>query len=195
VIKIISPDQFKTIAWKNGQGKTTELVINSAGTLADFDWRLSIASVLESGQFSDFSGYHRQLILLSGNGIKLTHDDKKIDQHKMDELTQPLSMAVFDGASRTVGKLIDGPIKDFNVMTKQHSFKAEVKTYTQQQTASCSTAELNFIYAAKQSIVIQFNHQRIELPQGHLFQASNEAAQYFQVSGQDFIVIALQPLA
>ncbi len=199
MIKIISPDQFQTIAWKNGQGKTTELAINSGGTLADFDWRLSIASVVENGLFSDFSGYHRQLILLTGNGIKLSHGAKKMDQHQIDEqqvdeLTQPLSMAVFDGACRTVGKLIDGPIEDFNVMTKQHSFKAEVKTYTQHQTASCSTAGLNFIYAAKQSIVIQFNQQRIELPQGHLFQASNEAAQDYQVSGQDFIVIALWQL-
>jgi len=188
VIKIISPGQFKTIAWKNGQGETTELAINSTGTLADFDWRLSIASVVDNGLFSDFSGYHRQLILLSGNGIKLSHDNER----QVDELSQPLSMAVFDGASRTVGKLIDGPIEDFNVMTKQNTFKADVKTFTQQQSIACSTAELNFIYAAKQSIVIQFNQEKIELLEGHLLQFSIETAQNFQVSGKSFIVISLQ---
>jgi environmental stress-induced protein Ves len=28
--------QFKTIAWKNGQGETTELAISPGGTLTDF---------------------------------------------------------------------------------------------------------------------------------------------------------------
>ena len=77
--KIISPDQFKTIAWKNGQGETTELAISPGGTLADFDWRLSMASVVSDGAFSDFTGYDRQLILLNGHGIKLAHDDKQTD--------------------------------------------------------------------------------------------------------------------
>lgn len=94
MFKIISPDQYQIIAWKIGKGVTTELAINSGGTLNNFDWRLSIASVVGNGAFSHFSGYHRQLILLRG-------------------------------------KLIQGPIQDFNVMTKQNVFKADVKTFPQ----------------------------------------------------------------
>ena len=114
VINILSPDQFKGVPWKNGLGVTTELAISLGGTLADFDWRLSIASVVADGVFSDFSGYDRQLILLNGNGIKLTHH---IDgnNHQVDDLKTPLSVAVFDGANQTFGELIDGPIEDFNV--------------------------------------------------------------------------------
>ena len=189
MIKTISPDQFKTIAWKNGQGQTTELAISPGGTLVDFAWRVSIASVVENGGFSDFSGYDRQLILLTGNGIKLTHDDEQVDV-----LSTPLAMAVFDGASHTIGKLIDGPIQDFNVMTKQGSYTAEVKTFSQQQSITCSAAGLNFIYAAKQSIAIQISHDNIELPHGHLLQVSNQAEENIKVSGQGFIVILIHSL-
>jgi environmental stress-induced protein Ves len=190
MIKIISPDQFKTIPWKNGQGQTTELAISPNGTLNDFDWRLSIASVVDEGLFSDFSAYDRQLILLKGNGIKLTHDKQQVD-----ELKTTLSIAVFDGACRTVGELIDGPIEDFNVMTRQGRFKAKVTTFPQQHSITCTATGLNFIYAMKKSMVIQFNQENIELPAGHLLQISSETGEKIQISGQDFIVIALHTLA
>ncbi len=186
MLTTFSPDQFKTIAWKNGQGETTELAISPNGTLADFDWRLSIASVNENGPFSDFSGYDRQLILLNGDGIKLTHDEQKID-----ELTTPLSMAAFDGASQTVGELCQGPITDFNVMTKQGHFKAEVRTYPQQLSTTYSATALNFIYAVKQSIAIQINQDNIELPVGHLLRIAGQVENVVQVSGQGFIVILI----
>lgn len=190
MIKIISPEQFKTIAWKNGQGQTTELAISPNGTLNDFDWRLSIASVVENGGFSDFSGYDRQLILLHGNGIKLTHDEVHVN-----ELKKPLAVAAFDGASHTVGELLMGPIEDFNVMTKQGSFEAEVKTFPVLQSMTGSTTLMNFIYAAKQPIKCHVAKQEIDLPVGHLLQITTETSQDFTVSGEGFIVILIQTLA
>jgi len=61
LITIISPQQFKKTPWKNGKGETTELAISEGGTLENFDWRLSIASVTEDGAFSYFTGYCRNL--------------------------------------------------------------------------------------------------------------------------------------
>ncbi len=192
--KIISPDQFKTIAWKNGQGETTELAISPGGNLDDFDWRLSMASVVENGAFSDFSGYDRQLILLKGHGIKLTHHSED-NNPAVDELTAPLSIAAFDGASHTVGELMDGPIKDFNVMTQQGRFNVAVKTFTEQTSTTFAAAPLNFIYATQKSIVIQHRQDKVELAQGHLFQITADREQDITVSGQGFIVILIQTLA
>ncbi len=188
MIKTIDPNQFKTIAWKNGHGETTELAINFGGTLEKFDWRLSIACVIENGLFSDFSGYYRQLILLKGQGIKLTHNEQQ-----KDELTVPLAVAAFEGSNQTFGELINGPIKGFNVMTKQSHFNADVKTFSQQQTITCSIAKITFIYAVKQPIMIEINQECIELPHGHLFQAANETSQFLNVTGKDFIVVKIQP--
>ena len=79
-MKIIPPEQFKKIPWKNGKGITTELAINNGGTLNDFEWRISIASVDVDGEFSDFTGYLRNLILVAGNGIDLQYDSGKVDR-------------------------------------------------------------------------------------------------------------------
>jgi environmental stress-induced protein Ves len=68
MLTILSPETFKTIPWKNGLGHTTELAINSGGNLGKFDWRLSIASVVNDGEFSNFSGYQRHLVLIKGEG-------------------------------------------------------------------------------------------------------------------------------
>ncbi len=188
MIKIISPDQFKTIPWKNGLGQTTELAISPAGTLDDFDWRLSIASVVENGLFSDFSGYQRQLVLLDGGGIKLTHDERQVD-----ELVEPLSMAIFDGSCQTVGELINGPIHDFNVMSKQNSYKAEVNTYSQQQTIKTDGSLLCFFYAAFEHLQIKMGGQIIQLPEGHLLQIK-ESSTEATIIGSGFIVIVLNRL-
>ena len=36
MISVLSPELFKTIPWKNGQGETIELAMNYGGNLNDF---------------------------------------------------------------------------------------------------------------------------------------------------------------
>ena len=189
MVKIISPDHFKTTPWKNGQGETTELAISPGGSLADFDWRISMAKVLNHGPFSDFSGYHRHLVLLEGNGIELTHDESTVDV-----LQSTLSVASFDGACSTVGHLLDGPIRDFNVMTNETSFKAKVKTCPKQQNITFTATTINFIYAVTQSIHIELNQKNIELPKNNLLVFSDQDTKDFRVTGKEYIVISLQSL-
>ena len=112
---IISPAQFKTLPWKNGKGETIELAINKNANLDDFEWRISMASVVEDGVFSDFSGYMRNLILIEGNGLNLQHDHNHIDK-----LSKLLDVATFDGSCTTVGNLHDGAITDFNIIGRHY---------------------------------------------------------------------------
>ena len=104
-----SPSDFVTVPWKNGKGETIELAINPGGTLAQFDWRLSIATVVEDGEFSDFSGVERNLILIEGNALHLHHQLAGVETKY--NLDKKLSFATFDGASKTLGHLPAGPIK------------------------------------------------------------------------------------
>jgi hypothetical protein len=189
MVKIISPDHFKTTPWKNGQGETTELAISPGGTLTEFDWRISMATVLNHGSFSDFSGYHRHLVLMEGNGIELTHDESTVDV-----LQSPLSVASFDGACSTVGHLLDGPIRDFNVMSNETSFKAKVKTCPKQQNITFTATTINFIYAVTHSIQIELNQKNIELPKNNLLVFSDQDTKDFRITGKEFIVTSLQSL-
>ena len=64
-------DQAKSI-WKNGGGTTKEIGKLLPPNESSYLWRASNADMTTSGPFSDFTGYDRILLLLSGSGLKLT---------------------------------------------------------------------------------------------------------------------------
>jgi environmental stress-induced protein Ves len=186
MITVLSPQQFKTIPWKNGQGETIELAINAGGKLDDFIWRLSMATVVEDGVFSDFSGYQRNLILIEGNGINLQHDKRKIDQ-----LNNILDVANFDGGCRTVGNLPAGEITDFNIITDKEKCSAVVETLLARQTVELKAADLCFVYSLSGAFQLTSyqNHQIIKA--GHLLKLNTLKTGEMTITGQKLVVVYL----
>lgn len=186
MINIISASSFKTVPWKNGKGETTELAINPTGTLDNFQWRLSIASVIENGVFSDFSGYMRNLVLIEGNSITLTHDDSKTDK-----LTTILDFATFDGGCQTLGELTNGAIKDFNVITSKTSCDTKIQTYVNQTKQSINFNGLVFAYSLSAIIELHDHHNiHTKISQGDLLQLTNP--QNLELSGKDLILVYIK---
>lgn len=108
---------YRRTPWKNGGGVTAEIAVFPAGAgLDDFGWRLSMAEVAVDGPFSAFPHIDRTLTVLSGrmalNGHTLGPDDP------------PFS---FDGGLAVNANLLDGPVTDLNVMTRQGHFHHHVK--------------------------------------------------------------------
>jgi len=191
VFEIISPHQFRQLPWKNGKGQTTELAINEGGTVSDFEWRLSIAEVVEDGPFSDFSGYQRTLILIEGNGIELRHD-----QASVSNLRNILDVATFDGGSETVATLAAGAIKDFNVMARNGKYKVVVNTFAEHRVILPQRTDPGFIYclAGSAEITSTEHHLTATLPAHHLLKLDASAPRDLRVSGEQMIEIGLTPL-
>ena len=198
MLTILSPETFKTIPWKNGLGHTTELAINSGGNLDNFDWRLSIASVINDGDFSNFSGYQRHLVLIEGEGLILDHRNGDIDK-----LTNLLDLAHFDGGNNTCGRLVNGAIKDFNIMTNKQSFAAEVNCHVEQHSADISffSDKLIFAYSLTNEMKIEYGSKTTtSVPVGHLAQLQTHHAPESHeqdtavISGQHMIIIDLMRL-
>jgi uncharacterized protein len=185
MISVFSPENFKTIPWKNGKGETIELAINDGGTLDDFIWRLSMTNVVEDGVFSDFSGYQRHLILIEGNGISLQHDHNQIDK-----LTRILEVANFDGACGTVGRLHAGAITDFNIITHQEKCSVNVETYSEQQKIELKVADICFVYSLfGDFIIFGENEAPRKIKKDHLLRFSQRVERNFFIEGQQLIVI------
>ncbi|MFT4608328.1 MAG: environmental stress-induced protein Ves [Chitinophagales bacterium] len=163
---IIPPDQYRSVAWKNGKGSTRELAFGGS-TGDSFDWRLSMAPVISSGDFSDFEHYDRTLILINGNGLTLDHDSGQ-----RDVLKRRFDMAHFDGGWRTNAKLHDGDILDFNVMTRQNKCRSKVTVLDEGESHQLSvSASLLLIYAVESdTMVLAPDSSVITLPGAHLFQ-------------------------
>lgn len=105
----LTSESYLCQPWKNGGGTTLEIAREDLG--GRMHWRLSIATVATSGPFSDFSGYRRTILLLSGAGMVLDFDGAPPQR-----LDQPHVPFEFDGGTPAYGSLIQGPVDDFNLM-------------------------------------------------------------------------------
>jgi uncharacterized protein len=113
---ILHPADYRVMPWKNGGGTTLELAIEPPGASLDsgFLWRLSMAEVGVSGPFSRFEGYDRTLLLLAGCGMRLDFEQRP--PVRLDTLLEPIP---FSGDWVASGTLLDGPCRDFNVITRR----------------------------------------------------------------------------
>lgn len=125
-IILIEQAQYQRMPWKNGLGETLE--IQRYEDEIGLRFRISQASVVEDGVFSDFSGLHRTLVLLSGDGMTLAHSGKH-DNHTS-VLSNPLDIARFSGSDETYAILNNGKIEDLNIMVRESDTHAKVKAYT-----------------------------------------------------------------
>jgi environmental stress-induced protein Ves len=122
--EVITQAMFRRMPWKNGKGETLELM-----KLEDekgVKIRISQAAVADSGTFSDFTGLERHLVLIAGNGMRLSHQAEPDDMSHHD-LRHLLDIATFDGGDLTTSELIDGPIEDLNIMVRMSDTHAQVQ--------------------------------------------------------------------
>ena len=111
--------------WKNGGGSTREVVCQPPGAGMDrFDWRVSIASIAQSGPFSVFPGIDRSILLLEGDGVQL-HAEGHFD-HRLDTPAQPFA---FVGDVAVDCTLLGRESTDFNVMTRRGVVQADVAVH------------------------------------------------------------------
>ena len=110
----LGPADYQVMPWKNGLGLTVELAVYPPGAgLENFDWRISMADMAADGDFSLFPGYDRTLMLAMGRGIELDFAAASAPQR----LRRPGEAVQFSGDWPAYCHLLDGPVRDFNVMT------------------------------------------------------------------------------
>lgn len=117
--RIVSPAQHRLMPWRNGGGQTAEIAVEPSSGPTGFLWRLSLADVASDGPFSPFPGCARTIMLMSGRGMELTIADLGADHGaaarvaRVDKVYEPFD---FDGEAETSCRLIDGPVRDLNVI-------------------------------------------------------------------------------
>jgi environmental stress-induced protein Ves len=113
--KLIQYASLHATPWKNGGGSTTEIAIAPQGATFDgFDWRISLATIAQSGPFSVFPGIDRTLTLVSGAGVVLD-----VGNERQVALSEREPVVAFPGETAVTATVSDGPTTDFNVMTRR----------------------------------------------------------------------------
>ena len=108
-----TPANYRVMSWASGDGSTTELYVSPNGSsLTDKSahWRISMASVPESGPFSLLPAYKRIITVVEGEGFQLTGNmDTDIE-------IKPGVIHAFSGAEAIECELLGGPCLDLNFM-------------------------------------------------------------------------------
>ncbi|MCD2528788.1 HutD family protein [Providencia huaxiensis] len=119
--QILTTQDYRNMPWKNGQGSTLELARSHGEGLDDFDWRVSIADVKTAGAFSFFENRQRIIGVLEGEGLIL-----HVDKNPAVTLQQKEFFA-FNGDSEVYAELIQGAIRDFNVIYNPEKYQARLQ--------------------------------------------------------------------
>jgi len=121
----LTPADYRRMPWKNGLGTTTEILADPPGALTRgerFLWRVSLADVTANGPFSAFPGYDRTILVAEGAGMALDFDTAP--PALVAERFVPLD---FKGEWTTSCRLLNGPIRDFNVMVDRARATARIR--------------------------------------------------------------------
>lgn len=182
-INIITPQQWQTQRWQNGGGITHQLCRqdDEQGLL----WRVSIAEVASDGPFSRFDNIDRIIMLLSGEGFSL-HGVGANPQL----LDTPLMPFAFAGETPIHCSLINGAVRDFNLMTRRAAVQANLQVLTigrTQQILALSAQTLLYVAAGSVDAVLGTEH--ITLEAQHTLRLSNESRSLHLRSGASAKVI------
>lgn len=115
-VTILPPSGFVTTPWKNGGGITHEIIRDAA---TPWRWRISLAEVASDGPFSAFDGMARVLTVITGAGLDFLTPEGVLH-------ARPLEPLAFSGGMAVDGRLVDGPVRDLNLIYDPRMVQAEV---------------------------------------------------------------------
>lgn len=186
-IDIITPQQWQTQRWQNGGGITHQLCRqdDANGML----WRLSIAEVASDGPFSRFDNIDRIIMLLTGAGFSLHGVGAKPQV-----LDTPLMPFSFVGETPIHCTLLNGAVRDFNLMTRRGAITPQLQVLSidkEAQTLALSAQTL--IYVASGNVEIALGQQAVTLAAQHTLSLANDSGsvQLISVAGAEVIFIGL----
>ncbi len=159
-MRLLRASGYKRMPWKNGGGETIEVMVSPADASFDtFDWRVSMALVGAPGPFSLFPGIDRTLSVISGAGITLTlagTAPETLDRHS--------APFIFRGDGPCDSTLVDGPVEDFNVMTRRSRCRHRVIRHRLTTPATLRwTGDVSLIFAIDTTIGIAAGNESITL--------------------------------
>ena len=133
--------------WANGGGITREVV--AWPDPGDWQWRISLAEVAESGPFSILSDVDRTIVLVSQGRLALDFGTHAI------ELSRWVPFD-FRGEAPVFGRIGGTATEDLNVMTRRGHFTSVVRVFS-------SSAEMFVVAGVERVVVLLAGSGRVQM--------------------------------
>ena len=177
--------------WKNGGGCTTEILASPPGaTLHDFDWRISLATIAQSGPFSVFPGIDRTLTLVDGGNVVLdVGNERKV------ALSEREPVVAFPGEV-AVSATVDGvPTTDFNVMTRRErcSHQLERRVVRDYSILERRSALTVLFLADGETLTVYSSRERMALVRYDAVVLDREETWTLEAAGATVFIVDIMP--
>ena len=120
--------QHQAQPWKNGLGVSRMIAEFPQG--AGFDavlWQVGSTEIGADCPFSSLPGLDRQFMVIEGAGVELSSVDEETGASWRERIERLQPPYAFRGDWRTSCRLLNGPVRVFNVMTRRGKFSAAVE--------------------------------------------------------------------
>jgi uncharacterized protein len=179
-ITTLDPAGYRHMPWKNGGGVTIDIAVSmlpgfAPGGWEGIVWRFSRTAIVTPGPFSDLSGFDRQLMLVSGQGLMLETPVGEID------VRQPFMPVRFAGETSIVSRLEAGPVEVVNLIGDRSRVSIDLSCLSGGATDSYP-AGVRIIYAATSSCELSINGKPCEIVAGHAMRI--DAGERFTVASR-----------
>lgn len=150
--RILRAADYPRMPWKNGGGSTEEITRDAGTELSGFGWRLSIADIQASGEFSVFAGYQRIITVLQGAGMTLNVEGVA------SRPLLPSDPFAFSGDSQVDCTLLGGPIRDFNLIYAPQRYSARLQWLDVRQSRRLfSSASTLVLFSVAEQLAVRIN--------------------------------------
>lgn len=122
VITLLTPANYLRTPWKNGGGTTVDIAFS--GDV----WRFGRTPIVKAGPFSDYTGFDRVQVLVSGSGLVLETPGGEID------VRQPFRPVRFAGETPIVSRLEAGPVEVVNLIGARAQVRVDIAVLDEDHT-------------------------------------------------------------
>ena len=157
-VRILRSRDYPVLAWKNGLGVSHVIASHPQGAGYDaVDWQVGTTGIDASCPFSDLPGFDRQFMVLEGEGVELHCRGANGSPDVRQRIDAPLEPFAFRGDWQTECRLLGGPVRVFNVVTRRGRFSAEVSVSTSGKSIALEKAadESLLVFVAAGAIQIE----------------------------------------
>ena len=117
---ILRTNGFVSLPWKNGLGVSSVIASDPPGAGYDkVSWQVGTTAITAHCPFSSLPGMDRQFTVLEGAGVELTCVEPAAGVNIRKAVDAPHVPFAFRGDSVTTCRLLGGPVKVLNVMTRR----------------------------------------------------------------------------
>ncbi|MCO4053866.1 MAG: HutD family protein [Bosea sp.] len=145
------PASYRRSPWKNGGGVTIDIAEERLQAGAEgwtgVIWRLGRTAIPSPAAFSDFAGYDRLQVVVSGSGLVLDTAQGEVD------LRQPFKPARYPGEAPIQSRLESGPVEVVNLIADRRRALIDLIVVEAGETASLDAETILILAASGPAIV------------------------------------------